>query len=375
MDPDLSPDQRLLKETTERFIDSTLSLDRVRALIDSGGEVDPSYRENAAELGWFAFLAPESLGGGSVSGAGVLDATLLAELRGRFLQPGTFIDTNVAVATLSAHGSEEQQAKILPALIAGEAAVAWAVADPAGDWSGARGVTCEAAPGGGYRLAGRKGLVLEAQSAQWLLLTAAGSEGLTQFLLPTGTPGVTVEVLSGLDLSRRLCEVRLDDVLLDESALLGPPGAAADAVGEQLQLAGVLSAAETAGAMQYLFDLTVQYCKDRIAFGRPIGSFQAIKHQLADSSLALEMSHAVVSAAARAVQEDSVGAAHAASMTKAFVSDAAVELAHNCWQHFGGIAYTWEHDFHFYLRRLTADASLYGSPTWHRERVCQLAGL
>jgi alkylation response protein AidB-like acyl-CoA dehydrogenase len=157
--------------------------------------------------------------------------------------------------------------------------------------------------------------------------------------------------------------------------VVGAPGEAATAIGLQLQLASVLSSAETAGAMQYLFDLTVQYCKDRTAFGRPIGSFQAIKHQLADSSLAVEMSHAVVTGAAKALQFSSPGELQAASMAKAFVSDAAVEVAHKCWQQFGGIAYTWEHDFHLYLRRLTTDASLYGSPTWHRERVCQLAAL
>ncbi|MCK9904507.1 acyl-CoA dehydrogenase [Parafrankia colletiae] len=374
MDPDLSPDQRLLKETTERFIESRLPLPALRELIDAGGEVDASYRREAAELGWFAFLAPESLGGGSVSGDGLLDAAVLAELRGRYLQPGAFIDTNVAVAALSRDGSEEQVTKILPSLIEGEASVAWAVADPAGDWSGATGVGCRAVDGG-YRLTGSKGLVVEAQTAQWLLVTVTAPEGPTQFLLPVATPGVRVEVLSGFDLSRRLCEIHFDDVEVDGSAVLGTPGAAGDTVEAQLRIAAVLSAAETAGAMQYLFDLALQYCKDRIAFGRPIGSFQAVKHQLADSSLAVEMSHAVVTSAARAVQEDSHGAAHATSLAKAFVGDAAVEVAHSCWQHFGGIAYTWEHDFHFYLRRLTTDASLYGSPTWHRERVCQLAGV
>ncbi|MBL7500015.1 acyl-CoA dehydrogenase family protein [Frankia sp. CNm7] len=374
MDPDLSPDQRLLRETTERFIEANLPLARLRELIDAGDEVDPSYRRDGAELGWFAFLAPESLGGGSVSGDGVLDAVVLAELRGRYLQPGAFIDTNLAVATLAREGSEEQRTKVVPTLISGEAAVAWAVADATGDWSGSSGVGCEPTRGG-YRLTGRKGLVVEARSAQWLLVTAVAPDGLTQFLLPTATPGVTVEAMTSLDLSRRLCEVRFDDVEVDGSALVGTPGAAATAVDAQLLLAGVLAAAETVGAMQYLFDLTVQYCKDRVAFGRPIGSFQAIKHQLADTSLALEMSHAVATGAAREAQREGRGAAHAASMAKAFVGDAAVELAHKCWQLFGGISYTWEHDFHLYLRRLTTDASLYGSPTWHRERLCQLAGL
>ncbi|OAA25801.1 acyl-CoA dehydrogenase [Frankia sp. EI5c] len=388
MDPDLTPDQRLLRETAERFVETSLPLAKLRELIDAGGEVDPSYRRAAAEVGWFAFLAPESLGGGSVSGVGLLDAAVLAEVRGRQLQPGSFIDTNLAVATLSREGSAHQQAAILPDLITGEAAAAWAVADPSGDWSGGAGARAEAVPGG-FRLSGRKGLVVEAQSARWLLLTATAPEGPTQFLLPASTPGVAVEVLPGLDLTRRLCEVTFDGVVVDDAALLGAPGRAGAAVDAQLRLAAVLSSAETAGAMQYLFDLTVRYCKDRIAFGRPIGSFQAIKHQLADSSLALEMSHAVVTAAARALAaegDDTPGdggdggaaaarAAHAASLTKAFVSDAAIELAHNCWQHFGGIAYTWEHDFHLYLRRVTTDASLYGSPAWHRERVCQLAGI
>ncbi|ONH33337.1 acyl-CoA dehydrogenase family protein [Pseudofrankia asymbiotica] len=374
MDPDLSPDQRLLRETTERFIEANLPLDKLRELIDAGGQVGPSYWLEAAELGWFAFLAPESLGGGSVSGDGVLDAVILAELRGRYLQPGAFIDTNLAVATLAREGSEEQRTKVVPALIAGEAAVAWAVADETGDWSGPTGVGYEPA-GGGYRLTGRKGLVVEAQSAQWLLVTAGGPDGPAQFLLPTSAPGVTVEVLTGLDLSRRLCEVHFDGVEVDGSALVGALGGAAAAVDAQLLLASVLATAETVGAMQHLFDLTVRYCKDRVAFGRPIGSFQAVKHQLADTSLALEMSHAVTAGAAREAQREGRGAAHAASMTKAFVGDAAVELAHRCWQLFGGIAYTWEHDFHLYLRRLTTDASLYGSPTWHRERICQLAGL
>ncbi|EFC85513.1 acyl-CoA dehydrogenase family protein [Parafrankia sp. EUN1f] len=380
MDPELSPDQRLLRETAERFIEASLPLAKLRELIEAGGEVDPAYRREAAEVGWFAFLAPESLGGGSVSDAGVLDTVVLAELRGRYLQPGSFIDTNLAVATLSREGSEEQQAKILPDLIAGEAAVAWAVADPSGDWSGPAGVHAQAVPGG-YRLTGRKGLVVEAQSAQWLLLTANTPEGPTQFLLPVSTPGVGVEELRGLDLTRRLCEVHLDGAVVDGSAVLGRPGQAGAAVDAQIRLAAVLGAAESAGAMQYLFDLTLQYCKDRVAFGRPIGSFQAIKHQLADSSLALEMSHAVVTAAAQAVaaqdrgDQEAARAAHAASLANAFVSDAAIELAHNCWQHFGGISYTWEHDFHLYLRRLTVDAALYGSPTWHRERVCQLSGV
>jgi alkylation response protein AidB-like acyl-CoA dehydrogenase len=372
VDPALSADQRLLVETTRRFIRTRLPLERVRELAGNRTE-DPGYRQQAAELGWFAFLAPEGLGGGGVSGEGLRDAVLFAEVRGAALQPGPFIDTNVTVAALSRH-DPARYGEVLAELVAGSASAAWALAGPSGDWSGSDGVRCRPSAGG-YRLDGRKAFVIDADRADLLLLTTATADGPTQFLIPASTPGVTVTASSGLDLSRALCQVRFDQAEVTASALLGDPGSAATAIAEQLQLACVLAVAETVGAIQYLFDLAVAYSQDRIAFGRPIGSFQALKHQLADASLALELSHACASGAARAVQSGGKGAAEAASMAKAFVADAAVEVAHTCWQIFGGISYTWEHDFHLYLRRLTTDASLYGSATWHRERLCRLAGV
>ncbi len=133
--------------------------------------------------------------------------------------------------------------------------------------------------------------------------------------------------------------------------------------------------AESIGAMDYDLQLAVQYSKDRTAFGRPIGSFQAMKHLLADTSLMLEMSIGLALAAAHAVGSGADDAGTVASMAKAFVGDCGIDLAQNCFQVFGGIGYTWEHDQHLYLRRLTADAALFGDPAWHRERVCQLGGL
>jgi alkylation response protein AidB-like acyl-CoA dehydrogenase len=374
VDPELSEDQRLLLDVTESFIKARLPLARVRERAETGDGPGPAYRAKAAELGWFAFLGPAGLGGGGVTGAGLRDAAVFAELRGRYLQPGNFIDTNVVVSALARAGSAQQQDEVLPTLTAGESAAAWALASPAGDWSGPAGVECRP-DGGGYRLAGAKGFVVDAQAADWLLVTAAAPGGPAQFLLPADAPGLTVEVLSGLDLTRRLGRVTLDDVFAGPASAVGAVGAAGPEVSAQLQLACVLSVAETVGAMQYLFDLSVQYSKDRVAFGRPIGSFQALKHQLADTSLAVELSHACAAGAAKAVQAGGPGAAEAASMAKALAGDAAVEVAHKSWQIFGGISYTWEHDFHLYLRRLTTDASLYGSPAWHRERVCQLAGV
>ncbi|GAA3226721.1 acyl-CoA dehydrogenase [Actinocorallia longicatena] len=378
MDPDLSHDQRLLLEATENLIRSSLSPEVVRSLVDGTGEFPSSarsaYWSRGAELGWFAFLAPEELGGGGVSGRGLCDAAVFAELRGRHLQPGCFVDTNVTVAALTREGTAGQRSEILPDLVAGASSAAWAMADPAGDWSGGAGLECLPA-GGGYRLSGLKGLVVDAHLADWLLVTAEAPEGPTQFLLPSSAPGIAVEMLDGLDLTRSLCRIRFESVQAGLSAVVGTPGGAGPAIDAQLQTACVLGGAETVGAMQHLFDMSVRYSKDRIAFGRPIGSFQALKHQLADTSLAVETSHACLAGAARAVEAADEGAAEAASLAKSLIGDAAVEVAHKSWQLFGGISYTWEHDFHLYLRRLTADASLYGSPTWHRERVCRLAGV
>ena len=137
----------------------------------------------------------------------------------------------------------------------------------------------------------------------------------------------------------------------------------------------MLSTAETVGAMDALFELTRRYALDRTAFGRPIGSFQAVKHQLADLSLALEASKAVAAAAVRAVQEDRKEAGEVVSMAKSWVADAGIDLAQGCAQVFAGIGFTWEHDLHLFLRRITMNGVLFGQPDWHRERICRAHGL
>jgi alkylation response protein AidB-like acyl-CoA dehydrogenase len=208
-----------------------------------------------------------------------------------------------------------------------------------------------------------------------MLVTAAGDGGLSQFLVESGAPGVSVRALEGLDLTRHFCEVRFDDVAVPATALVGEAGGAATVVERQLQVAVALTVAEIVGAMDRDFEVTLEYAKARTAFGRPIGSFQAIKHLLADTSLALEMSKAMSVAAAKAVGEGKDDAAEIVSMAKAFVSDSAIDLAQNCFQVFGGIGYTWEHDQHLYLRRITTDAALYGDASWHRERVWEFFGL
>jgi alkylation response protein AidB-like acyl-CoA dehydrogenase len=373
VDIPLSTDQELLRATAERFIRESCPLETVRQLADSESGVDRDYIRQAGELGWFAMLVPEEFGGGSVSGSGLSDAAIVATERGRVLQPAPFVPTNVVADALAQAGSDDQRAKVLPAMAAGESLAAWVVAGPTGGWEAGQAVRCEAG-GQGYVLQGTASLVQDAPLVDYFLVTAASEDGVTQFLVPAGTPGLHVERLKSLDLTRRFYQLRFDRVDVPESALVGQPGGAPDAVDRQLQVALVLTMAEMVGAMDHDFQMTLDYAKARTAFARPIGSFQAIKHLLADTSLLLEASKAATDAAATAV-DHGASAAEVASMAKAFVADSAIDLVQACWQVFGGISYTWEHDQHLYMRRLTTDAMLYGEAAWHRERICTLHGL
>jgi alkylation response protein AidB-like acyl-CoA dehydrogenase len=370
VDVDLTDDQELMARTTARFIESSCPVEKVRTLGAEHADAGADYRRQAAELGWYAMLVPDDLGGGSVSDNGVFDAAVVAYERGRFLQPGAFVATNAVACGLAASGSEAQRAAVLPALVAGEAVATWALATVNGSWEPGQGLRVEAR-GDGYVLSGAAGFVQDADLADWLLVTAGGDDGLTQLLVEAGTPGVDVRLLDGLDLTRRFCEVTCDDVELPAAAVVGDRGSAADAVERQLQVAMALTAAESAGAMDRDFEAALDYAKARTAFGRPIGSFQAVKHLLADTSLLLEMSKAMATAAARAVGERRADAPEVARMAKAFVGDSGVELAQNCFQVFGGIGFTWEHDQHLYLRRITTDAALYGEPAYQREQICR----
>jgi alkylation response protein AidB-like acyl-CoA dehydrogenase len=372
VDLELSDDQELFRETTERFIDARCPISRVRELVEGPVAHDPALLAEAGELGWFALFVPEEHGGGTVSGSAVRDAVIVAEERGRFVQPGPFVATNVVAFALARDGSAEQQAEHLPGLAAGEQTASWA-------FTARNGVpevgAVRARAGDGFTLDGVASLVPEGASAAFFLVSATDGDGVTQFIVDAAAPGVTVTTLDGLDITRRFADVRFDSVSVPASAVLGTPGAAQASVDAQLDVAVALTLAESIGAMRQLADITVEYAKARTAFGRPIGSFQALKHILADISFWAEVSTAAADAAAGAVADVRETASEIASIAKAYVGDSATQLAQQCLQVHGGIGFTWEHDLHFYLRRLAADRVLYGDPDWHRERICRIHGL
>ena len=375
MDTEVTEDQRALLDVSSRFMERSCPIALVRDDERRDAAFGESYRRQAAELGWFSMLVPEAQGGGSISGNGVLDAALIAYERGARLQPGSFVGTNVVADAVAAAGGDDLRREVLGALVDGTRSASWAVASPDDAGHPAGGVHAEPVGDGGLELTGVKTAVQDVEASSWLLVTAQGPEGPAQALLAADSEGVTVTALESLDVSRRFAEVRFDHARVPSSALLGAPDTVVELLDRQLAIAATLTAAEAVGAMDHEFEMTLQYAKDRIAFGRPIGSFQAVKHLLADTSLSLEMSKAVVLAAARTLGSDDDYGPQAASIAKALVGEAALELAQNCFQVFGGIGYTWEHDQHLYLRRLTTDAGLFGDADWHREHLCQLAGL
>ena len=367
MQPDLTDDQTLFRDTAVSFIEAELPVAGTRELHDDPVGYDRSWLRKSAELGWFAMMVPEADGGGSVSGAALLDAAIIAEQMGRFVQPGPFIPLNVAAAAIVAEGNEAQREALLPAIVAGEQVVTWAFADSRGNWDAGAGLQARR-DGDDLVLSGTRGCVQDAISADALLVAASLDGVPVQLLVPASAPGVTIRPLRALDLSRRFADVQFDAVRVGRDDVLGTGGTGP--LDAQLLNAIVLTCADTIGAIDALFTMTVAYARQRIAFGRPIGSFQAIKHILADQALYLEACKAAAVAAATAVQAAAPDAAEVASMAAAYIGDVACDIAQECLQVYGGTGYAWEHDLHLFLRRVRSNSVLFGEPSWHRERVC-----
>ncbi len=374
MDLHLDEDQELFRETTRRFLESTCPLPTVRQWADKEPAGYPAdWWRRGAELGWTSLLVPEEAGGGSVSGHGLLDLILVAEEMGRLVSPGPLSAVNLVAAAVATSGSEEQRARVLPGLLTGEQLATWCFEEP-GTPFGAESLTLSAeARGDGFVLNGLKAPVEAAAEADWLLVTARAPEGLTQFLVPADLAGVTVSPVQSLDLVRRFASVRFEQVAVGAKHILGAAGQAD--VGRLLEVAVVLQCAEMAGAVDAMFQRTLEYAFDRYSFGRPLASYQALKHRFADMKLWLEACHATALGAARAVDAGDPRAEELVSVAKSTIGERGPAILQDCVQLHGGIGVTWDHDLHLYLRRVVQDRVLFGTPVDHRERIARLAGL
>ena len=260
-------------------------------------------------------------------------------------------------------------------MVAGDRTAAWVVAEENDRWVAEGGSLEMARVHDGYRLTGVKSPIQDAHVADQLLVVGRSGSRVTQFLVPANTPGISMEPLESTDLIRRFSRVRFDGVAVPPDAVVGAPDQGREELDFQLALAVALQCAETIGATSAVFELTLQYVKDRKAFGRPIGSYQAIKHRLADILLWLESAKAVTDAAVLAVQAGGNDAVAMVSLAKSYVADRCSVIVRECLQFHGGIGYTWEHDLHLYLRRVDTNAAIYGSADYHRDRLAPSIGL
>lgn len=347
-------EQSVFVDTTARFLQRTCGIEAVRALADTEAGFTRQWWAQAAELGWTSMLVPEELGGGSVSGAGLLDLLPVAEQLGRHAAPGPLVTTSAALAGIACSTGAERHADAIGSVVAGEAVLTWcpqgaAVEDRAGE----------------LVLTGTAAEVEAAADADLLLVTA----GDTQVLLPVATAGIEVVRTGSIDLTRRLARVRFTDVRVPADAVVGEPGAAAADAERQSRVAVVLQCAEAVGAADRVFEFTMDYVAQRYSFGRPLSSYQALKHRFAEMKTALEGARGIVAGAATAVQAGDVDAARVCAAAKAWVGDALPGLVQDCVQMHGGIGVTWEHDIHLYLRRVALARALYGTPEHHRRQL------
>ena len=370
MDFGFGEDQELLRSTTRRFLTEHQSLAEIRRSLEEAELFDAGIWRQGADLGWTAMLVPAEYEGGSVTDQPLVDLVVLAEELGRELNPGPFLPSNVVADAIARFGTDVQAKEHLPRIARGEATCAWCLSGDGSPEPSAIEVRATRA-GGGWRLDGVARYVHGAGDAALLLVTAtdADSDGVVNLLVPRPIAGLSERVLTGLDLTRRFAEVRFDAVAVSGGAELAGGWSAVE---RGLALATVLQAAESVGAADLVFTSTVDYAKKRVQFGRTIGSFQAIKHRLADMLLGLEGMRAAAHYAALAVGDDLPDAAEAVATAGAYVDDTFAQLCGESLQLHGGIGFTWEHDVHLFVRRAKVNQVLYGDGAWHRERLVSL---
>jgi alkylation response protein AidB-like acyl-CoA dehydrogenase len=224
-------------------------------------------------------------------------------------------------------------------------------------------------------LTGTKDRVEHGAQADVLLVSARDDGGVSLFLIPADRAGVTVTPMTSLDMCRRYAQVRFESVALTEADLVGVFGAAAAILEYQAMIAGLMQTAETVGVLTSVFDMTVAWAFDRYTFGRPLASYQALKHRFADMRTWIEASAAIASTAAHAVQDGEAAAALTVCAAQSFVGDIAPRIIQDCVQLHGGIGMTWEHDLHLYLRRAVVNRALHGTPEEHRRIIADLIEL
>jgi alkylation response protein AidB-like acyl-CoA dehydrogenase len=372
-----SEEQEELRRSVRRFLEDKSPVTEVRRLMETAEGYDPKvWNQMANELGLQSLHIPEAYGG---QGFSFVELVVVLEEMGRALLCAPFFSTVclAADAILNA-GTEEQKSALLPGIASGETIATLAFTEPSGKWD-ANGITMEAAAdgSGGYTLDGTKMFVLDGHTADLIVVAAraagtGGTEGISFFTVAGDAAGLTRTALPTMDQTRKQAKLEFSGV---KASLLGEEGVAWAALSKTLDQVAVCLAAEQVGGAQKCLDMSVEYAKVRIQFGRPIGSFQAIKHKCADMLLEVESSKSAAYYAGWAAAEDNDELPVVASLAKSYCSEAYFHAAAENIQIHGGIGFTWEHDAHLYFKRAKSSEILFGDPTYHRELLAQRIGI
>jgi alkylation response protein AidB-like acyl-CoA dehydrogenase len=357
-----------LQVTARRLLSEQSSSDRVRAAVAEAPGYDRDLWDQMVQLGWTTIHVPEAQGG---AGYGYADLAVVLHELGRAVTPSPFLASAVlATGALATADNEAVAHEELVRLAEGDALGAVALASTAGSYELSRLTTTWRPAGGGVRLDGAAGFVLDADLADLLVVAARDEGGTVAALVVDGGAGVHVDPTPAVDTTRRLFRVTFDDLVVDEDRHLCAPGPEAEALLGRVLATGVVAAAcDAVGTAEQALEGTTAYAKERMQFGRPIGSFQAVKHHCADMAIAVEAGRAATRAAAEALDGDPAGWATAAAVTSSYVGPAASHACDLALRVHGGIGFTWEHDSHLLLKRAKLDEVLFGTPSWHRRRL------
>jgi alkylation response protein AidB-like acyl-CoA dehydrogenase len=378
MDFGFSEEQGMLRKLAHDFLAKEAPMPTVRRMMEDDLGYSVETWRKMSELGWMGLIFPQELGG---TGLCILDLVVVLEEMGRALMPGPFFSTvMLGGSSLLEGGNDAQKTRYLTPLIAGELKATLAVAEAGGAWDAAAVTATATADAGGFLLNGIKRFVPDAHVADLILVAARtepskGGEGVSLFAVDVPKDGVTVTTLETLDQTRKLCDVKLDQVRVGPDSLLGPRGAGSAILQRVLDRAKVALCAEMCGGAERVLEMSVEYAKVRVQFDRPIGSFQAIQHKCANMLSLVEGAKAATYYGAWAVSNDVPEASLAAAMAKSYASDAYRVVTGEAIQIHGGIGFTWEHDLQLYFRRAKASELTFGDGTFHRARVAELIDL
>ena len=374
-----SEDRALIRDAAKTFLaDQSASADVRRGMVMDAGYDPAVWGKVAGELGWPGLLIPEAHGGLGLGAADV--AVLMEEMGAALLCAPFFATTCLATRALTLAGTEAQQAQWLPQLADGSVTAALAVAE-SGSGLDPTEINCKARKdGASYVLSGTKRFVVDGHSAGLLIVAArrsgsTGAAGISLFALPADTPGIKRHAVPTLDQTRRMAEITFEHVQVPADTLMGEEGGAGPALARTIDLGITALAAEQAGGAQRCLDMTVAYLKDRVQFGKPLGSFQALKHRCADMMVQVESALIAAQRAADAADAGDADFPMLASLAKAYCSEAFYNCAADTIQLHGGMGFTWETDPHLYFKRARASAALFGDARAHRERIATGLGL